>query len=477
MLQKNTAGQFLYFVLVKASDGTALTGASPAGVKSGDGAAQGAVTGSFTEQGGGQYEFTLSQADTNYDEAGFLFTAATAIPVNLTVTFETKKMVDLNDIAAGAAMNLAADAIKAVSYDESTAFPIITADTGASQIFRVGADGDTAEALSDQIDALPTDANVTTQCALALSNIHLDHLLGTAYAGEGTAGSIFLDLLVDDVGTYQFTSNALENGPTGAGTATEAKQDEILVDLVDIKGTAFAKDTHSLVNGALVGADADTLKSLSDQIDAIPDAAGIESECNDALVALHLDHLFAVDYDPATKPGVATALLNELIESDAGVSRYTANALELAPGAAGNATQAKQDEILVDLVDIKGTAFAKDTHSLVDLALATSLSTTDGKVDTISTAVVTTLDTIVDSILEDTGTTLPGLITTVDTVVDLLMDILEGDHEINTTGSPYLHTIKRKSTATVLVSKELYEVDGTTPITAITQVVAAETEV
>jgi len=61
------------------------------------------------------------------------------------------------------------------------------------------------------------------------------------------------------------------------------------------------------------------------------DAAATESEVNDALVALHLDHLLAVDYDPAAKPGVATALFNELIESDAGVSRYTANALEQAP--------------------------------------------------------------------------------------------------------------------------------------------------
>lgn len=58
----------------------------------------------------------------------------------------------------------------------------------------------------------------------------------------------------------------------------------------------------------------------------------VESEVNDALVALHLDHLFAVDYDPASKPGTGTALLNELIESNAGVSRYTAAALAQAPG-------------------------------------------------------------------------------------------------------------------------------------------------
>ena len=54
-----------------------------------------------------------------------------------------------------------------------------------------------------------------------------------------------------------------------------------------------------------------------------------------ALSDIHLDHLFAVEYDPASKPGAATALLNELIESDGGVSRYTANALEQAPSGGG----------------------------------------------------------------------------------------------------------------------------------------------
>jgi hypothetical protein len=58
----------------------------------------------------------------------------------------------------------------------------------------------------------------------------------------------------------------------------------------------------------------------------------IKSENDDALTDIHLDHLLAANYDPASKPGVATALLNELVENDGGVSRYTANALEQAPG-------------------------------------------------------------------------------------------------------------------------------------------------
>jgi len=59
--------------------------------------------------------------------------------------------------------------------------------------------------------------------------------------------------------------------------------------------------------------------------------AQVNTEVDTALADIHLDHLLAVDYDPAIKPGVATALLNEIIGDDAGVSQFTANALELAP--------------------------------------------------------------------------------------------------------------------------------------------------
>ena len=75
---------------------------------------------------------------------------------------DTKLASDLNDIAAGALMGLAdgaitaakiaADAITSAKYDESTAFPVKSADAGATQIARVGADSDTLETLSDQID-------------------------------------------------------------------------------------------------------------------------------------------------------------------------------------------------------------------------------------------------------------------------------------------------------------------------------------
>jgi hypothetical protein len=140
----------------------------------------------------------------------------------------------------------------------------------------------------------------------------------------------------------------------------------------------------------------DTGTTLPAQITALENlsSAGAQAAADAALVANHLDHLFKTDYDPASKPGTATALLNELIESNAGVSRYTAAALAQAPsGAGGDATEAKQDTIITHLTDAKGTGFAKDTDSLIDLGHTGA----DG--DTLKT-----LSDQIDGIVGGTGT-------------------------------------------------------------------------
>lgn len=89
----------------------------------------------------------------------------------------------------------------------------------------------------------------------------------------------------------------------------------------------------------LINTECDTALSDYGANTTVPDAAGVAAtpaEVATALSDIHLDHLLAVNYDPASKPGVATALLNELVENDGGVSRYTANALEQAPSGGTN---------------------------------------------------------------------------------------------------------------------------------------------
>jgi hypothetical protein len=94
MYRKNTASQYIYFVLVKASDGTALTAATVTAYRALDNGSQASATGTTTELANGQYRFNLSQADTNADYGSYLFTAATAVPVEKTVVFTAANPTD-----------------------------------------------------------------------------------------------------------------------------------------------------------------------------------------------------------------------------------------------------------------------------------------------------------------------------------------------------------------------------------------------
>jgi len=114
---------------------------------------------------------------------------------------------------AGVLVTLADDAITASVYDENTAFPIKSADTGATQIARVGADSDTLETLSDQIDGISggsggtaTTYTVTdSSTGLPIADVHV--WVSTDTAGANVIASGYTDasgevVFMLDSGTY-----------------------------------------------------------------------------------------------------------------------------------------------------------------------------------------------------------------------------------------------------------------------------------
>ncbi|MCB8988076.1 MAG: hypothetical protein H6661_10055 [Ardenticatenaceae bacterium] len=115
---KNTAGQYLYFAMIAKADGSAITSGTVNGYRSLDGGSQAAVTGTISHKGNGQWELALSQADTNGDEVGYLFTHASGIPVSITVVTDTKKVGTLQDLSSANAQTAAAAALTA--YDPPT---------------------------------------------------------------------------------------------------------------------------------------------------------------------------------------------------------------------------------------------------------------------------------------------------------------------------------------------------------------------
>lgn len=64
---------------------------------------------------------------------------------------------------AGDLMGLANDAITAAKFDESTAFPLASADTGSTAVARTGADSDTLETLSDEIAGISAGSGPTVE--------------------------------------------------------------------------------------------------------------------------------------------------------------------------------------------------------------------------------------------------------------------------------------------------------------------------
>lgn len=98
---------------------------------------------------------------------------------------------NLSALVTATSVGLNDDAITASKFDESTAFPVKSADTGATQIARVGADGDTLETLSDQIDGI-------TITAASIADAVWDELK----SGHAVAGSFgyYLDATISGVG-------------------------------------------------------------------------------------------------------------------------------------------------------------------------------------------------------------------------------------------------------------------------------------
>ena len=101
-------------------------------------------------------------------------------------------------------VTLANDAITSAKYDESTAFPVKADDAGVTQIARVGADGDTLETVSDQIDAIPTtDLTATVNLIYAdsdeLQTNQGNWLTATGFMLDTEDGSSFISLPAVDV--------------------------------------------------------------------------------------------------------------------------------------------------------------------------------------------------------------------------------------------------------------------------------------
>ncbi len=325
---------------------------------------------------------------------------------------------------------------------------------------------DTNELQTDDVPGLIAALNdlsaaeVNAQVDTALSDIHLDHLLAVDYdpaTPPGVATALLNELVESDAGVSRYTANALEQAPSGGasvGDIADAVWDELttghttastfgwqcktLMDNLFVYAVNIQSDTNELqtdwTNGGRLDLILDAILADTNELqtDDVPgliaalndlSAAQVNAEVDTALADIHLDHLLAVDYDPAAKPGVATALLNELIESDAGVSRFTANALEQAPSGGASAAdiadavwdEPKGDHVAgasfgkaVGDIETDVTAVLADTNELQGDDVPGLIAGVQSDTDDIQTRLPASLvggrmDADVQAISEDTG--------------------------------------------------------------------------
>lgn len=166
---------------------------------------------------------------------------------------------------------------------------------------------------------------------------------GIVGLGNGTGAGIQGSGGVDGPGMWAYGGTTSGDGikATGNGTGVDIRGDIV----GNVTGTVSGNSTHNAA--AVLSALGTGTWATAIPWNASWDAE-VQSEVQDAIEVNHLDHLLATAYDPASKPGAADALLNELIGDDAGVSQFTVNALELAPagGGGGGGGDAEQATLL-----------------------------------------------------------------------------------------------------------------------------------
>lgn len=181
------------------------------------------------------------------------------------------------------------------------------------------------------VDAILDDTDLIDDGTSGLAKIATDVaaiLVDTGTTLDGKLNTI--DGIVDDI-----LADTAEIGAAGAGLTNINLPNQTM----DIVGNITGNLSGSVgsVSGAVGSVTGNVGGNVTGSVGSLGATAkaDVNAEVDAAIETYHLDHLLANTYDPSSKPGAADALLNELVENDGGVARFTANALEEAPSGGG----------------------------------------------------------------------------------------------------------------------------------------------
>jgi hypothetical protein len=113
-----------------------------------------ATSGTITQGGSGWATAVNAEVDTALEDYNSPTYIEWSDGNSLVVANQTTTQADLDIITGASGVLIDDGAITSAKFDESTAYPLESADSGSTQIARVGADSDTLKTLSDEISAL-----------------------------------------------------------------------------------------------------------------------------------------------------------------------------------------------------------------------------------------------------------------------------------------------------------------------------------
>jgi len=425
---KNVASQKVTLLVIDTAANTPKTGDAAnltAYVSKDDGAVTALTDTSASEldatNAPGLYSFDLTQAESNADKLLFSAKSSTS-GIRVVPLLVYTRANNINDLVIDASGNLTAGitgnitgnlsgsvgSVSGAVGSVTGAVGSVTGNVGGNVSGSVGSvTGNVGGNVTGSVGSLATQAKADVQAEAeeALQTYHLDHLIQSADPGGVVADSSFLAKLASKSATPSFASysnqtdslEAIRDRGDAAWTTATGFSTHSAADVWAVATRVLTAGTN--INGS-------TFTSIP--WNAAWDAE-VQSEVQDAIEVNHLDHLLAATYDPASKPGAADALLNELVGDDGGVSQFTANALELAPtgGSAPTAVQIRQE---IDSNSTQLAAIVADTNELqTDWA-------NGGR-----------LDLLIDAILADTGTDGVAIsATTANQIADALLDRTAG---------------------------------------------------
>lgn len=399
-MKKNVSGQKIGAQMVSATDGSAFTGSVTVYV-TGDGGTQavGSVgSGACTHEGNGYHTYAPAQAETNYDLTAFTFIGTGAVPVTIQVFNSFPQTGD-------SYARLGAPAGASVSADIATIDGVVdsilvdTAEIGAAGAGLTAVPWNAswdAEVQSECADALtaydpPTKTEMDSgfaalndidaagvRAAVGMASANLDTQLGALPTAAENADAVWEEAIADHSGTSGSTAESLAAaGGSGdpwvtslPGSYTGTQAGKILADILTDTGTTIPGQLDDM-SGATFDTATDSLEAIRNRGDSAWTGGGSAPTVSE--IRIEMDTNSAQLAKLGTPAGASMSADIAAVKADTGA-------------------------ILTDTAEI-GAAGA----GLTALASASALATVDSNVD---------------AILVDTGTTIPASIDALPTAAE-----------------------------------------------------------